>query len=369
MKIILIIFILLVNSVIAKASNFADCTHYWLNGNLEIPSGKLVGEDVGQSPFGSTGIYRCKLYISASDLKETKYLFIGEVGDASFFRLDSIDDERKAFVVTHGLEPDSSESPTYLRYLPFVINIHTFFERSGTYSFEIRYTDIVPLQVGLRSGVPALESTKSLLKRILLSIPALIFHIFQIGYLIISFFAFIFWSRMKVSRKAVLCSAALFGAFVVFQITAVPRSFLSPEVSLRLTVLSQFFAIPWIFAGFLEFYEFPIGSTSKKLIFFSFIGAGVSIVVLSIWSPFNYSYFSLFSTFLTLLAVIPLFAIGIMVKKEYLLPNFEIKSRARYPILYLVMAVLWGFDVFNLGVLHGKYYYFNHYFFYLGAIV
>jgi len=58
--------------------------------------------------------------------------------------------------------------------------------------FEIRYKDIIPLQVGIRSGAPTVENLKGTLLRTLAFSKAFIFHIVQLVGFLISFSGFYF---------------------------------------------------------------------------------------------------------------------------------------------------------------------------------
>src|SRR5947208_1135663 len=118
MKMVLYLLITSLVSSVANATHGAQCFHFWLNGDIRVKSGRPVGIDVGESPFGTNGVYECSITITNADLESSPYLFIGEVGNSSYFKLLKIDDTDQNFVVVHGLEPEKRVKPFYSRYLP-----------------------------------------------------------------------------------------------------------------------------------------------------------------------------------------------------------------------------------------------------------
>lgn len=103
---VLTIFALVLTTAPPSRADDASCVHYWLDGSRLVPSGKVVGVDVGDSPYGDVGEYRCSLRVERSDLSVAPYLFLGEIGDASYFELIKINGVlEKTIPFTHGLDP------------------------------------------------------------------------------------------------------------------------------------------------------------------------------------------------------------------------------------------------------------------------
>src|SRR4051794_39382220 len=95
------------------------CTHFRLNDQKHIPSGKEVGFDVGLSPFGQDGVYECSVRLTEPSSVETPYLYLGEIGDASYVNVVSKDEGPLTIApILHGLNPKVTENAKYVRFLP-----------------------------------------------------------------------------------------------------------------------------------------------------------------------------------------------------------------------------------------------------------
>lgn len=345
-----------------------ECEHYWLKGEERIASGKVVGTDVGESPFGKMGSYECHAKLTLSDLRNAPFLFIGEVGDCSYFELISTPNviNYTHRIIKHGLDPRDATEAWYSRYIPFVVPLDTIYATEGEYRFRIVYRDLVPMQVGIRSGPLTLENWKGVFKRAFLSAPAFTYHFLQVAFLLLSAVGFCFWPGMPIRRRLLLSASAITGALVIVQITAVPRSFFSPSVALHLTVLLQLVAFPFLLLSLLDFLKPSDCSKMKmwKLLYLAI--TCLALGVLGYLEPTGSNYFALFGFLLMLLIVVPLIGLSLQLNSGKLRFRGGIDTPRFLPRILLVLGVLYTLDLINLVFLHGRFYYYNHYLLYVG---
>lgn len=352
------------------AAEMKGCVHYWLQGNTRIPTGINVGIDVGQSPHGKTGVYVCTVELKKVDTTKDHYLYLGEVGDAAYLKVEQVNQKPTSLrlPITHGLDPEDKHAPTYLRYLPFVVSLRDLYIEDGLHQFALYYQDIVPLQAGIRSGPPSVEPLFGTVKRFLKSSPALTYHFFQILYFLLATLGFLFWPKIPGSRRLLLACTSFCAALVIIQVTAIPRSFFSPQIALRLTVLCQFLAYPFLFLSISQFFSSPFLSL-KNAIRLHIAATSVTILCLAIPEPQGKIYFLWFGVLAFLLGGSLLLTLGFLIHRKKLLPLFTFRIPTYAAFLFMGLGLIFVFDAFNLIILKGRFYYLNHFFFFLIPII
>jgi len=342
------------------------CDHYWDTPTGRILSDRSVGLDVGPSPYRiESGSYICRLSIASSEEIYDRYLYIGEVGDAA--RIEVLKStEEVAKVITHGLPPDGP--PVYSRYIPLVTPIGSLLDTAGTVTFRLVYKDIFPLQVGIRSGRPSIETFWGSVRRFLLDSPSFSIHLLQIIACLIAAVAFVTWPGLTTRRRVLWTLSAMAAALTILQFTAIPRSFLSPIASMYLNDFVQVIACQCLVTASLAL----LGpTTSRQSVIFVFATSVVSLGAICIMlatAERNTLYVNVYAGTFFLLAVVPNLAAAYAVwTKQLFLITTPTPSRFA-AFIYLVFAGEYLFDIPNLLAFKSRFIYFNHYFFYSGTV-
>jgi len=241
----------------AHASEVA-CVHFWETEAGPVPSGKEVGIDVGRRDQDSgaaylgtssaRGHYDCKVWISEQDMRSGRFLYIGEVGDASALHVVKAPMNHGKFPlpVFHGLSDDLSSTPTYTRPFPFWVPLRDIYVGEGEYDLRISYQDLVYPQTGIRSGAVSLEDLRGLIKRFFRDAPRMNIFLLEAFLLIFSAIACLFWLGTPWRQRWPIFMGAVAGAWVVFSGTSAPRFFMDPLLAIKLNDIGAIFAFPLV---------------------------------------------------------------------------------------------------------------------------
>ncbi len=349
-----------------------QCIHYWEKGDTLVPSGKTVGQDVGDPPdetYKHYGTYLCQTNLSKEEALAGKYLFIGEVGDASYVQVTKVNGQNvKKISIDHGLSPESESEAVYMRYIPFFVPIRDLYVEDGEYEFKIRYKDLIPLQVGIRSGAPTLESFSGVIGRALKCSPAFTFHVFQIVSFLLLGVSFLIWPKILLKNRFVFVLASVAAGTVILQVSAIPRSFVSPIWAQRLNDFSQILSFPFLSAALLVFFR-PKDSKNKRNILWGHVLSSVAAVgFLLTLEKFDRPYIVAYGISLLFLGGIPCLALGLAIRWKTLLFTAGPRAPMFFSILYAVLGILYFSDIVNLVLLGSRYYYFNHYLFFSSIV-
>lgn len=238
---IALFFVAILDSTAIASTN---CEHFFKVNDKYVKSGLTVGEDVGEhAAVLNEGYYSCTV-----DRDPTKnYLYVGEVGDSSYLVMES---ENGPYVFRHGLY---EEEAVYTRYLPFFIDL-THIRTGDNFSFKLFYKNIFPYQVGLRSGEPSQENFKGVMKRFFdRSFLTLLYLVYIFALLILFFLNFLKSRNSRGRRMLMLCNV---GAVVsLFQLTAIPRTFIPSDISYLLNEWIQVSTLGLITFTIFHFFE------------------------------------------------------------------------------------------------------------------
>ena len=344
-----------------------SCQHYWEGPGGYVASGLRVGHDVGTPPdpsYSKSGAYICHVRLTKKDAVRSQYLFIGEVGDASYVQVLRVNGKSTERIpVNHGLSADTAAS-FYTRYWPFVVSIRDLYEGDGEYQFLIKYLDIIPHQAGIRSGDVTLEDFSGVIRRVLTCSPAFTFHVLQIIFFCLLSLSFLVWPKLPARHRLLFAASALVSAGVILQITAIPRTFFSAIVAVRLNDFMQLLSFPLMGASLLSF--FKVRSKQKQRVFIVAHTAAVfCAIIICIKAEHNDSlYMALWGSSLLLLGGGPCFWFGYGIIKN----KFDFLGGPKTPkhlgYIYATLGALYLFDIVNLLALNSRYYYFNHYLFF-----
>jgi len=367
-----ILLILLPLNSYSIIENRVQCKHFWISSDKLIPSGKVIGEDVGKSKYGNSGLYNCEVNLTRSNVELGQYLFLGEIGDSSFFKLTKINGNNMDLPsIPHGLFINHSLKTKYMRVLPFIIPLRNFYQEDGKYNFYIKYKNIIGSQIGMRSGIPTIESFYGALKRFFLNSPTLTIYSIQIAYFLFSFFSFLFLPNINFNRRIIVSMAALFSGLSLLQFTALPRLILSPEVAMRSMYVVQMIAYWFIITAYRFYFSEPIGQ-KKNIVWKSypfFCGFGI---LLTLFTPAsfntNYIYRMLLGIpFFFFLCYFPV-SLGWNIFRNKLQPVFTFKQKLLAAKLFILVGFFGLFDIINFTLLFSKFYYLNHFTFFLTSI-
>jgi len=238
-----------------------ECKHFWKMGAERVLSGKEVGADVGNSPYGSDGVYECRIFITQHDVLEGRYLFLGEVGDASYVQPVSGPNVPLASLpIYHGLSPDATVSSRYLRFVPFVVSLRDLYQADGWHTFELHYRDLIPLQTGIRSGRPSIESTQGAIQRAVFNAPGLSYHLVQIIVFIVIGISVLWWRGVPAANRLRLAATSFGAGAVVVSITSLPRFFLSnPLLTIQINDVVNMISLAMTFLPLVGNVEFQSG--------------------------------------------------------------------------------------------------------------
>jgi len=216
------------------------CRHFWvkqLQSDVKgfVPSGNVVGSDPGDSPYGTDGVYKCEIIMSESLEIKDRYLYIGEVGDASNLIFDEIPNSKLTVApVLHGLDPAGKMQPQDLRSFPFFLPVSYFFNGSGTYRFTVNYRNLIQGQSGIRSGKPVILTGKQLLFRSLHDYQSELFYLLEaliaLGLLPLLVFAL----KDSFLETSLLALITLLTSVLFFSFSSLPRTLMDPLVAVKL---------------------------------------------------------------------------------------------------------------------------------------
>ncbi len=348
-----------------------DCVHFWKDhaGNLVL-SGKKVGQDVGPSPFGSEGgVYRCKLLVNEYDITGNSYLYIGEVGDASYIYLTRKDGigVNSNRIISHGLSPKNLLHRKYSRFIPFIVDLEGWIFEPGSYEFELHYEHSFPQMVGLRSGVPTLESFKGIFYRILKDFPAQVFHGLQLSFFIFFFVIFITWPNITFFRKLLLCSFVTTSFISILFLASVPMYFLSPKQAQITFDLSQYFSLFFATASVCSFVSWD---RKKKRNFFLTSSIAIplgSIAVITLPARHQIGVLT-FALVVVIVNCIPFVKIGFeLVRRKIFLRRVNRRIRFAGPIL-VGLGIMNTWDLTTFLFFDSKFIFLNHFIFYPATI-
>ncbi len=200
-----------------------SCDHFSMGGKR---TGLVPGQDLGvdSARYGS-GYYECKVNLTDADVLNGKYVYVGEVGDASY--IEFVSGPRGGLqrpIITHGLAPSLTVKPRYLRFLPLTFSVRDLYDSPGKHVFRIYYRDLVPKQTGLRSGLPTVEGLSGVVKRAIWNSPGLTYHLLQAILLLFGFLGVaLFWQRVPIRARLLFSLSFLGAAATITSITAIPR--------------------------------------------------------------------------------------------------------------------------------------------------
>lgn len=364
---IVLLFPLFSEAKYSLSNSAVTCEHFWIKNEQLIASGKTVGIDVGESGYGPEGLYQCSMKLPKEDLLKDKYLFIGEVADASFLEVTQINGKKqKGIVETHGLQPHfdfetRKKNARFTFLVPFIVPISNIYKGEGEYRFSIRYMDLLPGQVGLKTGPVLILSFYEILKRIGTS--KISFHVFQIIFLISLLFLTLLL-RQENSRLRRLTGLIIsFSALSLLQFTGFIRYFIEPTLALA---LNYDFQILSFYTSFLWFSLVLRGKVNflRRLIFPITILLGTELLFSTLFSKVIFrNYHLMFSPFFILVGVgvNVLISVRLMNKSIYFFDSTDKKSSFR-GFLLLLATIVFSFDIVNWLFLFSRFSYFSHYF-------
>lgn len=356
-----------------STSSQVICEHYWERGEKVIRSDRTVGQDVGNPPaeeFDRTGSYLCRVLLSKNDVQNGRYLFVGEVGDASYLRVLRVNGRPvERLAINHGLSPNKESEAVYTRYWPFWLPVRDIFIEDGIHEFGIRYKDLFPFQVGIRSGPPTLELWPGVLKRALTCSPAFTIHVIQFLTFILLALSFATVPKLRPAERLVFASACIASAWVILQLSAIPRSFIPQAWATRLNDFSQLLSFPLLGAALLQFFQPARSDTRRRILVSHFTAACACVGYLWLLPTRDMNYLRIYGLFLLLTGGIPCFLLGLGIKRGWLSFNGGPVVPRSVPFLFLGLGVLYAFDIVNLSLLQSRFYYFNHFLFFSSLLV
>ena len=346
----------------AQAKIIQNCTHHFNSpdGGL-IKSDRTYGTDIGESKY-STGTYICNANLDVQDILEHGYLYIGEVGDASYFNLISTPRGKTGnFIpITHGLSSLKDSTPKYMRFMPFFINLRNIFTEKGVYVFSITYKDIIPVQTGIRSGKISIEDQFGLITRFIKNSPGLTFHIIQIIWFSLLGWFILFWKGIHKKSKLKILFALVSTTLLLICTTGIPRYF-SAQYAIRINdnigLVTPFFL-------FFPIYSYIYNPNSRLIYLLKYFPLLVSVLTSLILSQITLESEIYFPIYVTALAInfglIPI-SIALSFRKNLTIPTLPNFSHAYIPAIFLSMGIMGLWDMYNLYFLNYKYYLLLHY--------
>lgn len=346
-------------------SSEIHCNHYWGNKkNLEPSSGVSVGNDVGQSKYGTDGAYKCDIEIIKQDVIQGKYLYLGEIGDASYVELTSGPlGAYNSLPINHGLSPEPGDQARYERFIPFIIPARDIYQADGMHHFTLYYRDLVPKQSGLRSGPPSLELIGGTFKRFLRNSPGLTYHLAQTLILFLLAFSVWTWSNVTVKRRLKFFIALLASSAVIVSISALPRYyFRDPNDAIRLNDYLNIFGFGIALLPFSEFIFPKSNHASKKLFLIWILLAASTSFYLSTLSLDSKMYTPLYCGFILLEAGLAPLATAALLWRRKL--QTSLSARPLYSVQWILIALssLMSWDILvNVFIHNFSAYFVSHY--------
>jgi len=349
-----------------------SCTHYWEKGGTLVASGKDVGTDVGIPPdqsFSTKGTYLCQVEITKEVVAENKYLFLGEIGDASYVEVLTVDGKYvRTLPITHGLSPDPNIKPVYTRYIPFVISLRDLYVVDGVHSFKVRYQDLFPFQVGLRSGPPTVESVDGAVLKALATSKSFIWYFSELLFLGFLAVWIITLSNIQFLRRVLLLFTTLFSAIVILQITALPRTFLPIPLAIWLNDMLRLISFPIYSVLFFSFFKTRENSLRNTFLFVQIWGTIAAVSLLSFNHERTVAYLFRYATCLVLLGGLPFIIAGILVLRNRILFTAAPEKPSVLASIYIALGSIFVLDFFNLAILQSRYNYLQNYLFFSGMM-
>lgn len=345
------------------------CLHYWKTSSGFVrSSGVVIGKDAGQSPFGTDGAYKCTVHLEKNDVLQGKYLYLGEIGDASYLELTRgpRGPYRDHLPINHGLSPNHNDHPRYERFIPFIVPVRDIYQADGEHEFMLHYRDLAPKQSGLRSGVPTLEYIGGVVLRAVRNAPALTYHLVQI--LLLAFLATVAlgWRKTRALRKPKFVLSATFAALIIISISAVPRYlFENPNDATRLSDYINLFGFGFVLLPFTEFIK-PRSNLPLKELGAVWVLATLTVaVILSRMSLESHYYIPLYCGFLLLEAGILPLAVAYGLVRHTFQTTLSAKPSHRITIALLVLGAIMVWDILvNVFTLNLSEYFVSHYFYF-----
>ncbi len=294
------------------AAKVSKCEHFWRNleGEYEI-SGKVVGENVGISPFltveqkmsrsGGLGKYTCILEINRDDVLNGLYFYIGEVGDASTLKVVSTPlGLSQKLPISHGLYEDTGKKAEYYRVVPFWVNLRDIYEGDGEHRVDIIYSDIVFPQSGMRSGLPTVEDFQGVVKRFISDSPRItVFLGFCLVYLFCLFIG-VFWKGVPLKNRWGIVSASMASFCVIFSITTIPRMLIDPFLAIKMNRVITVVAPLLLFWPFFNYLKFNSKSHVYLSIYSQLVMAVIGVLVLWNLPPESFLFGTLYWGFIVI---------------------------------------------------------------------
>lgn len=340
------------------------CIHYWnMSGNL-VASGKKVGEDLGAITPTASGEYHCEVDLTDADFMSYRYLFLGNIGDSAYLRIDSINGNPvlPPFIIAHGLYPDRRINPTYYEMLPFFVGLETFFLKPGSYSFSIVYTDLISRLSGMRSGAPELMDIYSTILRALVGSKALLWHFVQLVFLVIGVFIFAMSSQVAPRRRAVMCLSAIASVVALVQVTGVPRMFGPTTLTMKLNDLAQLFSYLCINLSLASFFSFDAKQSIQRIGRLVLLNVMVVGGLLLMWPQRAGVYKYIYGYGTAGLTIFPSVMFFLFTYKKRIEFAGGLSTPTVLPVVVSILGLIFAFDTMNLVLFDSRYLYINQYF-------
>jgi signal transduction histidine kinase len=351
----------------------AKCKHFWRNGAERIHSGLKTGVDVGESPFGSDGVYECEIYLSKADYLQGKSIFVGEVGDSSYFKLKSVNGAKTDLpILSHGLWPlehiHGDMEPKYTAFIPFVIPIEQVWRGAGDYNFEIHYKDLFPGKAGIRSGLITTESTVGVLYRFAVGSPVVVACLLQTIYCLFALILILSFRSSPNARTILVATSTLLIGLSTFQLSGVTRYFLpikvAPFINFALQMVT-FTCIARSICFLIRDYSGMLTRISRCLIFLCVAIFSIDLVLGSENPSLNRLLYGIGFTVAGVFGS-AIASWALLTKRAVFFDSLS-PSFAR-GIWFLVLALMFLLDMLNWQLLHARYVFLTHIFYFSSVV-
>ena len=343
-----------------------DCKHYWDTENGLLASDREVGVDVGKSPYGmQSGAYLCTVSVLTQREIFDLYVYLGEIGDAS--RLEIIRADGRMKIISHGLV--NGELPRYTRYVPFVVPLSELLDEPGIVNFRVIYKDIFPMQIGMRSGHPSVESFWGSIGRFVDDKPAFTIHLLQIFAFLLMSLVFASWPGLETHRRWLLSITSIFASAALIQLTAIPRSFFSVTIAMYLNDFIQLISLSLSTYVSLSFLGPFSKQSTRRLFLILAVGVIATIILMLSIGERNTMYLSAYALGGVFGAVIPnTYAAYLIFRGRIFLSTTPKPSRWAASI-FCLSAGAYGMDVLNLVVFQSRFPYVSHFTFFTSTTI